>query len=146
MVPTTLISLTLSISLLVSADPYAGADCWTETEAGVAPQNVNLQLDLAPARSVAGGVLVPPDTARDILWRLGCLTYWPDTAQRKLNEQREVFEYRLEQEAALVGTVVQEVTPLPPDGIRFGNVVLLTAGGFVLGVGVGALVVLLAGG
>lgn len=139
MLPLILLSLTLSMP--PSESPYTDAECWIETDPGAAPLNVDLHLDLEPVFALGDGILFPNETARNVLWRLGCLAQWPTMAQAKLDEQANIYEFRLARERELATRNAAEAVPPPATGVPWANAILVGVGALVVGAVVGGLVV-----
>lgn len=131
--------LTQSTPPSESIDPYETAECWTETPVGEAPRNVELQLKLDPALASPQGVVLPPSTARYVLWKLQCLKHWPAAAQAKLEEQAQVDAFLLAREKQLNDIVVKEVEPAP-QGIAWSWFFAGVGGALVTGLVVGYVV------
>jgi hypothetical protein len=82
-----------------------------------------------------------PDAAQYLLWKLLCLERWPDVAQAKLDEQSNVYEYRLQRERELV----QQLKNAPPhDTGLLSWWTVLTAG--VVGTAIGIMIPVILGG
>jgi hypothetical protein len=113
-------------------------ECFVGGALGAAPTNPPLELDLPPSRNVEGGVLVAPERAAEMAWRMRCYQLWPRVAQMALDIQAEAHAVEIAEQQRVTQSIATMRLERPEPAGWPGWLVAIVAGGAGAAVGLSA--------